>query len=96
MQGVQWLPQRSVMRGLERAGPMVSCGTRPIAVHDLPRPIMNHEVWLWVALAAYGIHVLEEFVFDSIAITAIVLGAALMACPIIMLKLKDKPFFKQG
>jgi hypothetical protein len=25
---------------------------------------MNHEVWLWVALAAYAIHVLEEFMFD--------------------------------
>jgi hypothetical protein len=25
---------------------------------------MTHEVWLWIALAAYGIHVLEEFMFD--------------------------------
>jgi hypothetical protein len=155
---------------------------------------MNHEVWLWVATAAYGIHALEEFMFDwktwanrvlhlpvtwpdfyvtnslvivlgvvaaevgwkipeiSLAfpalmvinavffhiapfvvtrkfspglITAVLLflplgvwlfygadvdgalstattvaafaiGAGLMACPVVMLKLKDKPFFKQG
>jgi hypothetical protein len=25
---------------------------------------MSHDVWLWVALAAYGMHVLEEFMFD--------------------------------
>jgi hypothetical protein len=25
---------------------------------------MNHEVWLWVAVAAYGIHILEEFFLD--------------------------------
>jgi hypothetical protein len=25
---------------------------------------MTHEAWLWVALAAYGIHILEEFMFD--------------------------------
>jgi hypothetical protein len=25
---------------------------------------MNHEIWLWVATAVYGIHVLEEFVLD--------------------------------
>jgi hypothetical protein len=25
---------------------------------------MNHEVWLWIALAAYAIHILEEFMFD--------------------------------
>jgi hypothetical protein len=155
---------------------------------------MNHEVWLWVAIAAYGVHILEEFMFDwknwanhvlklpvtwpdfyvtnslvivlgvvaaeigwripalalvfpalmiingvcfhivpfvttgkfspglisavvlflplggwlfygasedgvltpAVAITALLLGALLMACPIVMLKMKDKPFFKQG
>ena len=25
---------------------------------------MNYEVWLWVALAAYGLHALEEFMLD--------------------------------
>jgi hypothetical protein len=30
------------------------------------------------------------------AIIAVALGAGLMAYPIILLKLKDKPFFKQG
>lgn len=25
---------------------------------------MNHEVWLWVALAAHGLHMLEEYMFD--------------------------------
>jgi hypothetical protein len=25
---------------------------------------MNHEIWLWVATAAYGLHVLEEFMLD--------------------------------
>lgn len=25
---------------------------------------MTHELWLWVATAAYGIHMLEEFAFD--------------------------------
>jgi hypothetical protein len=25
---------------------------------------MNHEVWLWIALASYAIHILEEFMFD--------------------------------
>src|SRR5688572_27027477 len=25
---------------------------------------MSHEVWLWVALAVYAIHILEEFMFD--------------------------------
>ena len=25
---------------------------------------MNHEVWLWVALGAYAIHMLEEFMLD--------------------------------
>jgi hypothetical protein len=25
---------------------------------------MNHEIWLWVATAAYGLHALEEFMLD--------------------------------
>jgi len=25
---------------------------------------MRHEVWLWVAVAAYGLHIMEEFTFD--------------------------------
>jgi hypothetical protein len=25
---------------------------------------MGHQVWLWVATAAYGLHVMEEFTFD--------------------------------
>jgi hypothetical protein len=25
---------------------------------------MTNEVWLWVATAAYGLHILEEFMFD--------------------------------
>ena len=155
---------------------------------------MNHEIWLWVATAAYGLHALEEFMLDwktwankvlklpvdwpifyvvnalvvvlgiiaaeigwrlpalslafpalmlinavffhvlpfivtkkfspgvisavvlflpvggwlfyganrdgvlttTTAIIAVALGAGLMAYPIILLKLKDKPFFKQG
>jgi len=155
---------------------------------------MNHEIWLWVATAAYGLHALEEFMLDwkdwannvlklpvdwpifyvvnalvvvlgiiasaigwrlpalslafpalmlinavffhilpfivtkkfspglisavvlflpigswlfygadkdgvlttTIAIIAVALGAGLMAYPIILLKVKDKPFFKQG
>lgn len=155
---------------------------------------MSHEVWLWVALAAYGLHILEEYMFDwknwanrvlhlpvdwpgfyvtnsivvvlgiaaaqigwripAIALAfpalmlinavffhiapfvvtkkfspglisavaiflplgfwlfygaaqdgvlsattflgAVALGAGLMACPVVMLKLKDKPFFKQA
>jgi hypothetical protein len=155
---------------------------------------MSHEIWLWVATAAYGLHALEEFMLDwktwankvlklpvdwpifyvvnalvvvlgiiastigwrlpavslafpalmlinaiffhilpfiakkkfspglisavvlflpigiwlfyganrdgvltaTTAIIAIALGAGLMAYPIILLKLKDKPFFKQG
>jgi hypothetical protein len=155
---------------------------------------MNYEVWLWVALAAYGLHALEEFMLDwknwanhvlglpvdwpgfyvtnaivvvlgvvaaevgwrlpaislafpalmlinavffhiapfvvtrkfspglitgvalflplgcwifegahrdgvltvEIALSAFVIGAALMACPVVMLKVKDRPFFKQG
>ena len=148
---------------------------------------MNHEIWLWVATAAYGLHALEEFMLDwkdwannvlklpvdwpifyvvntlvvvlgiiasalSLAFPALMLinavffhilpflvkkkfspglisavvlflplgtwlfygaekdgvlttttvvgafalGAGLMAYPIILLKLKDKPFFKQG
>jgi hypothetical protein len=154
----------------------------------------NHEIWLWVAIAVYGVHILEEYMLDwknwanhvmklpvvwpdfyvtnalvvvlgvvaaaigwrlpaiSLAfpalmvinavffhilpfavtrkyspgfatavvlflpvglglfygahhdgalstatlVTAIALGAALMAYPIVLLKLKDKPFFKQG
>lgn len=154
---------------------------------------MQHEVWLWVALAAYAVHMLEEFMLDwknwanrvlhlpvdwpqfyvtnavvvvlgiaaaeigwklpaiSLAFPALMLinavffhiapwvvtkkfspglisavaiflplgawlfygashdgvlsattvvaafaiGAALMACPVVMLKVKDKPFFKQ-
>ncbi len=155
---------------------------------------MTTEVWLWVATAAYGVHILEEFILDwkgwankqlglpvdwpafyvtnalvivfgivaaeigwkipvlslafpalmvinaiffhilpfvvtkkyspglisavllflpigtwvfygaqkdgmltvSTAISAIALGGALMACPVILLKVKDRPFFKQG
>jgi hypothetical protein len=155
---------------------------------------MNHEIWLWVATAAYGLHALEEFMLDwkdwansvlklpvdwpifyvvnflvvvlgiiaaaigwrlpavslafpalmlinavffhilpfvvkkkfspglisavvlflplgswlfyganrdgvltaTTAIIAVALGAGLMAYPIILLKLKDKPFFRQG
>ena len=155
---------------------------------------MNHEIWLWVATAAYGLHALEEFMLDwkdwankvlklpvdwpifyvvnalvvvlgiiaaeigwrlpalslafpalmlinavffhilpfvvkkkfspglisavclflplgtwlfyganrdgvlttTTAIIAVALGAGLMAYPIILLKLRDKPFFKQG
>jgi hypothetical protein len=155
---------------------------------------MNHEIWLWVATAAYGLHALEEFMLDwktwankvlrlpvdwplfyvvnslvvvlgisasivgwrlpavalafpalmlinavffhilpfvvkkkfspglisavglflplgswlfyganrdgvlsaTTAIIAVALGAALMAYPIVLLKLKDKPFFQQG
>jgi hypothetical protein len=156
---------------------------------------MNHEIWLWVAVAAYGLHALEEFMLDwktwankvlklpvdwpifyvvnalvvvlgiiaaeigwrlpalslafpalmlinavffhilpfvvnkkfspglisaivlflpigswlfyganrdgvlttmTTAIIAVALGAGLMAYPIILLKLKDKPFFRQG
>jgi hypothetical protein len=155
---------------------------------------MNHEIWLWVATAAYGLHALEEFMLDwkdwannvlklpvdwpifyvvnalvvvlgiiasiigwrlpalslafpalmlinavffhilpfvvkkkfspglisavvlflpigtwlfygadkdgvlttTTAIIAVVLGAGLMAYPIILLKVKDKPFFRQG
>lgn len=39
------------------------------AVIHLPIPsrsqqIMNHEIWLWVATAAYGLHALEEFMLD--------------------------------
>ena len=25
---------------------------------------MNHEIWLWIATAAYGLHALEEFMLD--------------------------------
>ncbi len=154
---------------------------------------MHHEVWLWVALAAYAVHMLEEFMFDwkdwanrvmhlpvdwpqfyvtnavvvvlgiaaaeigwrlpaislafpalmlinavlfhivpfaatrkfspgvisataiflplggwlfyaaaqdgslsaTTALAAFAIGAALMACPVVMLKVKDKPFFRQ-
>jgi hypothetical protein len=155
---------------------------------------MNHDIWLWVATAAYGLHILEEFMLDwktwankvlklpvdwptfyvvnsvavvlgivaaaigwrlpalslafpalmlinavffhilpfivtkkfspglisavvlflpiggwlfyganrdgvlttTTAIIAVALGAGLMAYPVILLKLKDRPFFKQG
>jgi hypothetical protein len=158
------------------------------------KDMMNHETWLWVALAAYAIHVLEEYMFDwknwanhvlhlpvdwpgfyvtnsvvvvlgvvaaevgwkipaialaypalmlinatffhilpfvvtkkfspglisavciflplgcwlfygahadgvltpTITILALAIGAGLMACPVVMLKLKDRPFFQQG
>jgi hypothetical protein len=47
-------------------------------------------IWLFYGAAQDG--VLSVFT----AISAIALGAALMAYPVILLKVKDKPFFKQG
>src|SRR5207247_2036591 len=46
----------------------------------------------WLFYGAYTDGVLTTWM----AITAAVLGAALMACPVAMLKMKDKPLFKQG
>jgi hypothetical protein len=163
-------------------------------IHHSTKINMNHEIWLWVATAVYGVHILEEFVLDwknwannvmklpvdwpafyvtnalvivlgivaaevgwrlpalslaypalmvinaiffhvlpfvitkkyspglfsavllflpigiwlfygaekdgvlsvTTTVSAFVLGAGLMAYPVILLKLKDKPFFKQG
>ena len=42
----------------------------------------------------YGAH-RDGVLTTAKGLTAFLIGAGLMACPIVMLKLKDKPFFKQ-
>jgi len=46
----------------------------------------------WLFYGAYEDGVLKTLT----TVSAFALAAGLMACPIVMLKLKDKPFFKQG
>ncbi len=47
-------------------------------------------IWLFYGAAQDGVLSVVT------AISAIILGAALMAYPVILLKVRDKPFFKQG
>jgi GH15 family glucan-1,4-alpha-glucosidase len=77
--------------------------------------------WLWLALAAYAVHMLEEYELDwrnwarsviglpvewadfyvtnaivvVLGIAAAQIGALLMASPVVLLKIKSKPYFRQ-
>ncbi len=57
---------------------------------------MDLSHWLWLATAAYAIHMIEEFMLDWRDWARVALGAALMATPIVLLRIKDRPYFRQA
>lgn len=64
---------------------------------------MSHEYVLWIATAAYGFHILEEYDLNwrlgpdalSLFISA-GLGVVFMACPVILLKIRHWNVFRYG
>jgi hypothetical protein len=84
-----------------------------------------HAYILWIAMLAYALHVVEEYMFDwkgwanavllfypiaiwsyvgarsdgvlslRVGLLSCLIGAALMAFPIVLLKLRLRPYFKQ-